>query len=80
MKTIIRSKKTCLLLVLILAINTVFANDNAPKFFYQPALLQKQLVRFAEIERRGGWEKLTLTKKQYKEGETASFVKQLKKR
>ncbi len=82
MKTTIR-KKTWQLIALFLFLNTISLAANAsdaPQYFYQPALLQKQLSRFMEIDQNGGWQKLVLNKKQYKEGESAPFIKQLKAR
>ena len=83
MKTTIRSKKTWQLFAFTLCLYTsAFATpaSNAPDYFYQAALLQKQITRFVEIDRNGGWQKLVLNKKQYKEGDAAPFVKQLKSR
>src|SRR6476661_2567910 len=82
MKTTIR-KKTWQLVAFFLFLNTIALAANAgdaPQYFYQPALLQKQLSRFTEIDQNGGWQKLVLNKKQYKEGESAPFIKQLKAR
>lgn len=83
MKTVIRHKKTWQTLALMICLQAItFARpvNNAPDYYYQSALLQKQILRFTEIDQNGGWQKLVLNKKQYKEGESAPFVRQLKRR
>lgn len=83
MTTVIRNQKTWLLLALTCIISVVgFANpsNNEPSFAYQAALLQKELSRYQEIAQRGGWQKIILNKRQYKQGESAPFIRQLKKR
>lgn len=61
---------------------TCFAGNrpSAPDPAYQAALLQKELSRYREIETNGGWSKISLAKKQYKKGDSAPAIRQLKKR
>ncbi|RYZ26655.1 MAG: hypothetical protein EOO10_14970 [Chitinophagaceae bacterium] len=83
MKTVIRHKKTWQTIALLICFHAMaFASpvNNTPDYYYQSALLQKQILRFTEIDQNGGWQKLVLNKKQYKESDSAPFVKQLKRR
>jgi len=83
MTTVIRNKKTWLLLAcsfVISLIGLANATNNEPAFAYQATLLQKELSRYQEIAQRGGWQKIILNKRQYKQGESAPFIRQLKKR
>ncbi len=49
---------------------------------YPPSaeLLQKAIQQYTEIEKRGGWQKVILSKKQYKKGDSTIVVKQIKLR
>lgn len=81
MATVIRSRKTSLVFTLLFLQLIVFASDGPRLAFARQAeLLQRHISRFAEIQQQGGWQQLVLTKKQYKKGESAAFIKQVKQR
>ncbi|RYF79005.1 MAG: hypothetical protein EON98_15170 [Chitinophagaceae bacterium] len=83
MTTVIRSTKTIALwvfhCVFAFSFSVVHAGGENP-FQQQAELLQQQIARYADMQKRGGWGKLLLNKKQYKAGEKAPFVAQVKKR
>ena len=82
MKTRIRRKKTHVLLHLILlaAIIVTGSSFTGIEPSKQADLLQQQLQRYREIQRKGGWQKITLLKNQYRKGESGRTIAQLKKR
>ena len=83
MATVIRSRKTLLLFAVILILQAkafAFYPGEKPPYNQQAEVLQEHISRLAEIQKNGGWQKLVLTKKQYVQGETAPFIKQVKQR
>lgn len=62
-------------------INTsIYATDPG---FGNPAsveALEKELSRYMEIEKNGGWPKIVMGKKHYQKGETAAAIAQIKQR
>lgn len=83
MKTMIRKQKTWYVFTLTLLISFTSIGSDAnpePNLNYQAGLLQKEVSRYVEIQQQGGWQKISLNKKQYKQGETAPFIRQLKRR
>jgi murein L,D-transpeptidase YcbB/YkuD len=83
MTTVIRNQKTGLLVACLILLSLfLFArpSGNAPQPIFQGALLQKEVSRYQEIEQKGGWQKIVLNRKQYKQNESAPFIRQLKKR
>lgn len=43
-------------------------------------MLKKELLRYYTIEEGGGWEMLSMERKRYKQGDSSSFIAQVKKR
>lgn len=83
MKAGIRHAKTYVLTLLLLVITGTFyiASASGPIGSQaQAEALQQQVQRYAEIERKGGWPKITLAKRNYKKGEAAPAIRQLKLR
>ncbi|HEV7331248.1 MAG TPA: L,D-transpeptidase family protein [Flavisolibacter sp.] len=83
MKTGIRHSKTIVLsLLLVVASSLVYGRNplNPVGSAAQIDLLQQEIQRFYEIEKKGGWQKISLAKKQYTKGESAPAIRQLKKR
>lgn len=81
MKTPLISKRPVLLLLSFLILAKAFAgNGEIGSLQSQGALLQNALTRYTEIEQRGGWGKISLSKKFLQKGETNIAVKQLKER
>lgn len=83
METVIRYPKTALFAVLLFLFSVAGYSRN-PSFpigsAAQIELLQQQVQHYERIEKSGGWPKITLTKKQYKIGDAAPAISQLKKR
>ena len=83
MATVIRSRKTYLLFAVICVLQVhafAFTKGEGTVYEQQAQLLQQHISRYAEMQKRGGWQKLVLTKKQYAKGESAPFVKLVKQR
>lgn len=83
MKAGIRHAKTYVLSLLVLVLSgTVFRSLASGPIGSQAQAeaLQKQVQRYAEIEKKGGWPKITLAKRNYKKGESAPAIRQLKMR
>jgi murein L,D-transpeptidase YcbB/YkuD len=83
MKTGIRHAKTYVFTVLLLVLTgTIWGNTATGPIGSeaQAEALQQQVKRYAEIEKKGGWPKITLAKRSYKKGETAPAIRQLKMR
>lgn len=81
MKPLIRQSKTQLFRLLLLS--TVFLTANSftgVDFAKQAELLQQQIQRFREIQRKGGWPTINLGKNRYQKGESGPAIKQLKQR
>jgi len=83
MTTVIRSRKTialwAVLCVFQASVFAAYAGSENP-FQQQAELLQQQIARYADMQKRGGWQQLVLNKRQYKAGEKAPFIAQVKKR
>jgi murein L,D-transpeptidase YcbB/YkuD len=83
METMIRQPKTTFLGLLLLLMTTVSYSRKQPIPIGSAAqidLLQQEVQRYEIIEKNGGWTKITLAKKQYKKGDSAPVIRQLKKR
>ncbi|NTS41650.1 L,D-transpeptidase family protein [Flavisolibacter sp. BT320] len=83
MKTVIRQPKTVFFALLFTLLATVaFGRYPSAQIgsSAQIDLLQQELKRFETIEKEGGWPRITLAKKQYKKGDAAPAIRQLKKR
>ena len=83
MATAIRQSKTnvfraSLFICSLFLLGRILANKST--FPAQSELLQREIQRYTEIEKRGGWQTITLEKKQYKKGDSALAVKQIKLR
>jgi murein L,D-transpeptidase YcbB/YkuD len=89
METVTRMKMRILLATLFI-LNNAFAKnlfsvtqkDSSGKAIYslQYELLQKQLNRFYEIEKKGGWKKIVLNKKFLIKGQSDIIIRQVKER
>lgn len=82
MVTGIRQSKTqvlqhAFLLISILLLGSSFSTIDLAK---QTDLLQQQIQRYSEIERKGGWPKIQLAKNRYQKGESAAAIAQVKRR
>ena len=81
MATIIRSRKTILLIALFcIQLGALAAGNVDRPFSLQAELLQQQITRYANIQQKGGWLKIILDKKQYKKGESSAVIRQVKQR
>ncbi|HYO22479.1 MAG TPA: L,D-transpeptidase family protein [Flavisolibacter sp.] len=83
MATIIRSRKTSLILTGLCIFQFISLNlyaGDRPPFYQQAELLQQQISRYADMQQKGGWQKILLNKKQYKKGESGAVVRQIKQR
>lgn len=86
-------KRYLVSIIFILLLSTSYGFEiNSPRFTInqtddpgegmnvQYEALQKEFDRLSEIEKKGGWKKITAGKKFYSVGETAATIKQLKQR
>jgi murein L,D-transpeptidase YcbB/YkuD len=83
MATVSALKKVLVSACTILIISTSKASDTTSVFSSpsrQVSLLQTELNRLLEIEKNGGWNKISLSKKFYMKGQTDPAIKDLKKR
>jgi murein L,D-transpeptidase YcbB/YkuD len=90
METVTRMKMCILLFIALLILNNAFPKnlffisqkDSSGKTVssLQYELLQKQLNRFYEIEKKGGWKKIVTSKKFFLKGQSDAVIKQVKER
>ncbi len=82
MRAVIRQPKTVVFILLLVLTCTVYGRYQAGPIGSpaQAERLQQEIHRYAQIEKSGGWPTVTLAKRQYKLGESASAIRQLKKR
>src|SRR5436190_10637419 len=88
METVARMKMWSLLLLPLFILNNVFAKSplqvlrdgDTSITAQQYELLQKQLDRFYEIEKKGGWKKIVTGKKFFIKGQSDGTIKQVKER
>ena len=77
-------KRTALLLVVTILMSSITATASGRYDWVnkelQYELLQKHLFHYQEIETKGGWKKITGTKKHYQKGESSAVVVQIKDR
>jgi murein L,D-transpeptidase YcbB/YkuD len=74
-------KPVIILFASLLFIIRAFAGDGViGSLQSQSALLQSALTKYTDIQSRGGWGKITLTKKFYNKGDSGPAIKQLKDR
>lgn len=81
--TVLRQWKTLVFVVAFSVFtNLVFGYKNVLQIgsIQQAEYLQRELQRYNDIERKGGWQKIIVTKKDFRKGESATTVQQLKKR
>lgn len=77
----IRPSKLILLVVSIFLISTTcLADQGIGNLRSQYSLLQNALTRYNDIRQRGGWSKITATKKFYQKGESSPVIRQVKER
>jgi murein L,D-transpeptidase YcbB/YkuD len=83
MTTIIRSRQTFFLILLFSlfqpGVGKLMA-ANVDGYSPQAELLQQQINRYTDMQKSGGWKKITLNKKQYLKGESGLVIKQVKQR
>jgi murein L,D-transpeptidase YcbB/YkuD len=79
-KKINSSKLISFIFFAFLFASTCFAGNGIGDLRSQSNLLQNALSRYSEIQQRGGWNKITGTKKFYQKGETSPAIKQIKER
>ena len=75
MKTAVLISSFLLLSLCVLASSFTNIGSSA-----QAELLQKEIQRYSEIERSGGWQAIRLAKSRYQKGESAEAIVQVKKR
>ena len=83
MRTVIRHSKTYMYTLLLLVVTSLVYGrnqDNPIGSAAQVELLRQKIQHYHEIEKKGGWQKITLVKRQYKKGDTAPSIRQLKQR
>lgn len=83
METVIRQPKTVVFTVLLVVLTCIAYGRNQAGPIgsaAQAERLQQEVRRYADIEKNGGWPTITLAKRQYKQGESAPAIRQLKKR
>src|SRR5215218_6302067 len=82
MKAGIRQMKTAVLIstLLLLCICVLASSFTAIGPAAGAELLQKEIQRYSEIEKHGGWQKIKLAKSHYQNGEMADAISQVKKR
>jgi murein L,D-transpeptidase YcbB/YkuD len=81
MKTPAIIRKPIFLLISLFLISGAFAGDGViGSLQSQAALLQSSLTKYTDIQSRGGWGKVSLSKKFYNKGDKGPAIKQLKDR
>jgi murein L,D-transpeptidase YcbB/YkuD len=84
METVIRYQKKITLFVSLLCLLVTHAYSipagSSNPTPYSAVLLQQALSRYTQIDKNGGWQKITLNKKHYAKGESADVVTAIKKR